>query len=265
VTSYVAVLLAAVEGVIVALLAGLLLRSKAQLRERTRELRHLQRLHGMGEMAARIAHDVNNMGTVVLANTELLERTAADERIREAGAAIQEAVEHVTALTKRLRTLARAQPCDPRVIDLHALVDGARPLLKSLAGSQVELTVAARAVRAEVRGDPTALEQLLFNLVANAHDAMPEGGRVTIATSDAAPDAVELCVEDTGIGMDEATRARVFEPFFTTKSTGTGLGLAVVNGIVYELGGDITVASQPGKGTTFRVRLPLVKGGTDAA
>jgi CheY-like chemotaxis protein len=178
-------------------------------------------------------------------------------------------------LTKQLLAFSRKQVMQPKVLDLNDLVLDLERLLHRVIGERFELVTRRKAGDGRVRADPTQLEQVIINLGVNARDAMPSGGRLTIATSNAVIDGqrarevggqispgeyVELSVSDTGVGMDEETRLRIFEPFFTTKGPGkgTGLGLATVYGIVRQSGGAITVDTAPGEGSTFRIYLPKV-------
>ena len=147
---------------------------------------------------------------------------------------------------------------NPRPLDLNAVVAEVGALLQRLLGDHVELDILAAPGLGTVRADPGQIEQVIVNLVVNGRDAMPDGGKLTIRTRDADDGFVELSVTDTGLGMDEQTRAQVFEPFFTTREQGVGLGLASVYGIVQQSGGDVTVESARGMGSTFTVRLPRV-------
>jgi signal transduction histidine kinase len=269
---------AGIEGSIISVLAGQLLQSKtrlqqqfaerlrveSELRTRTSELLHALRMRAIGDLAAQVAHDVNNMAAIVSANTNLLitELLPCGHPAVAVAETIRQAVERAVALTKRLMVFARTQASNSVTVDLHAVFRSAEPLLRGLAGSHVEIELVPGAQAPYVSGDPMEMEQVLVNLVANARDAMPEGGRITIETADDPQGALLLTVRDTGVGMDESTRARVFEPFFTTKSAavGTGLGLSVVCGVVEAMGGSITVESRPGKGTIFRFCLPRASG-----
>ena len=147
---------------------------------------------------------------------------------------------------------------NPRPLDLNAVVAEVGALLQRLLGDHVELDILAAPALGTVRADPGQIEQVIVNLVVNGRDAMPDGGKLTIRTRNAEDGFVELSVSDTGGGMDEQTRAQVFEPFFTTREQGVGLGLASVYGIVQQSGGDVSVESEPGIGSTFTVRLPRV-------
>jgi CheY-like chemotaxis protein len=146
----------------------------------------------------------------------------------------------------------------PRPLDLNAVLAEVGGLLQRLLGDQVELELLPSPGLGTVRADPGQLEQVIVNLAVNASDAMPHGGRLSIETRNAPAGSVELVVRDTGIGMDEQTLSRIFEPFFTTRDQGVGLGLASVYGIVHQSGGEVTVESTPGAGSTFTVRLPRI-------
>jgi CheY-like chemotaxis protein len=188
---------------------------------------------------------------------------------------IRDAALRGSSLTRHLLAFSRRQVFQPAVVDLNAVVAGTEKMLRRLVGEDIELETAMSPEGAEVFVDPGQVEQVVMNLVVNARDAMPDGGRLRIAVSrvnrhptdgreiDLPPGPyVVLTVSDTGIGMDAETRARIFEPFFTTKEVGkgTGLGLSTVFGIVKQCGGSIDVQSEPGRGATFRVWLPLRTG-----
>ncbi|GAB4257653.1 MAG: PAS domain-containing hybrid sensor histidine kinase/response regulator [Deferrisomatales bacterium] len=236
-------------------------------RERALEaqLRQSQKMETLGRLAGAVAHDFNNLLTVILGQTELLELEGllvprASGRL----AGIRSAGERAAALTRQLLAFSRQQVTQPRVAVLNDLVRESEKLVRKLVGEAVRVEVVLDPEAGSVRVDPTQLGQVLLNLAANARDAMPQGGRLTLRTSQdpgngAGPLAV-LSVEDTGAGMDAATRERAFEPFFTTKGPGegTGLGLATVYGIVTQAGGRVDVDSAPGRGSRFRVLLPRV-------
>jgi PAS domain S-box-containing protein len=235
-----------------------------------------QKMEAVGRLAGGIAHDFNNLLTVINGSSFLLQaRLPAEERNRALLDQVVKAGERAAALTRQLLAFSRKQVLQPRVLDLNALVADLEKMLRRLIGEDVTLTTVLDPATGRVQADPGQVEQLLMNLAVNARDAMPQGGRLTIQTgnSDLATSAsdthiqvpagryVMLAVRDTGIGMDQATKARLFEPFFTTKEVGkgTGLGLATVYGIVKQSGGTIRVQSEPGQGTTFTIYLPRVE------
>ena len=195
--------------------------------------------------------------------------------------AIEDAVERATALTGRLLTFSSQRVVAPTVLGLNAAVRAMEPLLRRLVSERMELVLHLDALHDRVRADATQLDQVLLNLVVNARDAMPGGGRITIETTEAVFDEaysmehfevqpgayVALIVSDDGVGMDAETRAHVFEPFFTTKGPGegTGLGLATTYGIVRQAGGHIWLYSEPGMGTSFKIYLPQLDAPLGAA
>jgi signal transduction histidine kinase len=232
------------------------------------QLRQLQKMEAVGRLAGGIAHDFNNLLTVILGRSHLLlEAMTDDHPHRRSVKSIDETAERAAVLTRQLLAFSRKQVLDPAVLDLNEVVTGMTDLLQRLIGEQVELVVVPGDGIGQVKVDRGQIEQVIVNLVVNARDAMPDGGRITIATSAAAttgPDEgshVRVAVTDTGTGMDAHTRARIFEPFFTTKEPGkgTGLGLATVYGIVRQSGGSIQVDSEPGIGSTFTISLPRVE------
>ncbi|HEX3806097.1 MAG TPA: ATP-binding protein [Gaiellaceae bacterium] len=237
------------------------------------QLRQAQKLDAVGQLAGGIAHDFNNLLTVIGGYTTLaLARQQLDEGVRDTFSQIRIATERATSLTRQLLAFSRQQHLVAQRLELGKIVEEILPMLSRLIESRVELRSTFQTDVAAVMFDRSQLEQILVNLVINARDAMPGGGTISIEVSEteideaytaAHPDAtvgphVVLTVSDTGHGMDEATRARIFEPFFTTKAEthGTGLGLAVVYGIVNQSGGNIWVYSEVGRGTTFKIYLP---------
>ncbi len=240
-------------------------------------LRQMQRMESVGTLAGGVAHDFNNLLTVINGYSQLLAGAIPPgdprfQHVRE----IQRAGERAAELTRQLLAFSRKQILSPRLFDLNQLIRDSEGLLKPLLGDRVQMELDLADQVCLVHADPLQLEQVLINLAANSHDAMPRGGVFRIRTSTLlmrefsglgaetiAPGRyVELLVSDTGCGMDEQTRRRVFEPFFTTKpeGKGTGLGLSSVYGIVRQSGGWITVSSEPGAGAAFRILLPSAEG-----
>jgi PAS domain S-box-containing protein len=229
---------------------------RVQLEE---QLRQSQKMEAIGQLAGGVAHDFNNLMTAVLGYSDLvLKRLSPGDVNREKVEAIRDSAMRAADLTRQLLAFGRRQMLQATDVDLRDVVDRMDSLLRRLIGDHVELVAEFGAEPVVVRADPTQLEQVVMNLVVNARDAMPDGGRVTI-TAGRDDGAALLSVADTGCGMDEATLERAFEPFFTTKplGAGTGLGLSTVHGIVGQSGGAIDVRSAPGRGTTFTIRLPL--------
>jgi PAS domain S-box-containing protein len=235
------------------------------------QLAHAQKMEGVGRLAGGVAHDFNNLLTVILSHAQLAEaELPPGSPLQELVAPIREAAQRGTALTRQLLAFARKQVVSPAVLDLNEVVRGVARLLQRLLGETVGVGVRLSPDLWRVRIDPGQLEQVLVNLAVNARDAMPDGGRLSVATSNAplaAQDArgrgvpageyVELVVTDTGHGMDAATARRAFEPFFTTKGElGTGLGLATCLGIVQQAGGAMWAETAPGRGTAVHVLLP---------
>ena len=246
------------------------------------QLLQAQKLESVGRLAGGIAHDFNNMLFVINGHAGMLdqdlmpERRAALDLDHALGniQAIREAGERAARLTAQLLAFSRQRVVSPKVIDLNAAVEGLEPMMRELIGTDVRLVVELSPGAGHVRLDAGQLDQILVNLMVNARDAMPDGGRLTIETADVTvdePHTIEhfdlragpyalLAVSDTGTGMDRSVRERIFEPFFTTKEPGkgTGLGLATAYGIVRQAGGHIWVYSEPGIGSTFKIYLPRV-------
>jgi signal transduction histidine kinase len=234
-------------------------------------LRQAQKMDALGRLAGGLAHDFNNLLTIISANTALTLLDANEEQQEDLKAVLQ-ATQEAEALTGRLLALGRQQELEPVPLDLSAAVRNLLPLLKPLTRKGVELQLDLADGLPLVRHDPGQLQQVVLNIVMNAIDAMPDGGRVTIRTEPVELDAgyaavdmdvvpgwyVMLAISDTGHGMDALTRDRIFEPFFTSKETGTGLGLATVYGIVRQSGAHIGVYSEPGEGTTFNLFFPTI-------
>jgi PAS domain S-box-containing protein len=244
--------------------------------ETAEQYRQAQKMEAVGRLAGGVAHDFNNLLTVILGYGDiLLGSLQADDPARDLIAEIRKAGERAASLTRRLLAFSRKQVLELKVLDLNALVTDLERMLHRLIGEDISLTTVLDPALGQVKADPGQLEQVIFNLVANARDAMPQGGQLILTTRNQELDEAYaqahvgvlpgpyalLSVSDTGCGMDEATQAHLFEPFFTTKGVGegTGLGLATVYGIVKQSGGHIEVYSEVGRGTTFNVYLPPVE------
>jgi len=218
-----------------------------------------QKMQAVGQLAGGVAHDFNNMLTAILGYSGLLAQRVTDAAGREDLAEIERAAKRAQGLTEQLLSFSRRQIPRTELFDLGELVAGLEPMLRRLIDEDIELAVEPGGRTVLLEGDPGRLEQVLVNLVINARDAMAGGGGTLAVTVETEGPEALLRVRDSGIGMDEATKARVFEPFFTTKppGKGTGLGLSTVYSIVDTAGGRITVESAPGEGTEFCVALPL--------
>jgi signal transduction histidine kinase len=252
-------------------------RTEQRLAESEARLRHAQRLESLGALAGGVAHDFNNLLTVINGFSEvLLGQLAAGDPARELVREIYKAGERARSLTRQLLVFSRRQPLATKVLDLNALVAEMETMLRRLIGAHIDLKASLDPQLGRVQADPGQLEQVLMNLVVNSRDAMPHGGALTLETRNVELDGSQtrllpdvppgpyalLAVTDTGCGMDEATRAHMFEPFFTTKPAGqgTGLGLAMVYGIVKQSGGHVEVYSEAGAGTSVKVYLPRLGG-----
>ena len=253
------------------------MRDITERRQLEDELRQAQKMEAVGRLAGGIAHDFNNLLTVIGGRARFaLERLTSGTPPRRDLETIIGATARAEALTRQLLAFGRKQMLKVQVLDLEQVLENLRLLLERTIREDVLISTIVAPGLAAVRADRTQIEQVIMNLVVNARDAMPQGGRLTIELSNAEIDAayartrpevspgsyVLLTVTDSGVGMDRATQARIFEPFFTTKppGAGTGLGLATVYGIVKQSNGHIAVYSEPGVGTTFKVYLPRADG-----
>ena len=210
--------------------------------------------------ASSVAHDFNNLLGVITGYTEMmLKRLRADDPLRRNAEAIKRATEWGAALTQQILSGSRRAAPAPVPVDLNQLVGNVTRVLQPLLGDAIELVTRLSPSLARVSANPHQIGQVIMNLVVNARDAMPSGGRLTIETGNVGQ-AVMLAVGDTGCGMDDDTRARLFEPYFTTKEPGrgSGLGLATVYDVVTQCGGQISVTSDAGAGSTFKIYLPRV-------
>lgn len=245
----------------------------AERTELQEQLRVSQRMEAMGRLAAGVAHDFNNLLTVILGHTDELMRRSVDEEDRLDAQGVLRAAERATDLTRRLLAFSRSQALEPQAVPLDDVVRELSPVLERLAGTGVLFDARLDGGQERVHVDTIQLEQVLLNLVTNAADAMPDGGRMVLATTQCRVESplsgalhavepgayVRLSVSDTGVGIPKELHARIFEPFFTTKdaSRGTGLGLATVYGVAHQSGGGLVVLSEPGKGCTIEVYLPV--------
>ena len=252
------------------------------LRESEGQLRQSQKAEAVGQLAGGIAHDFNNLLTPIIGLSEfLLEGWGTKEAQRSDAEEIRKAAERAATLTRQLLAFSRQQPLWPRVLDLNETLTSIGALLSRVLGEHIPIEVCAAADLGRVEADAGQVEQVILNLAINARDAMPDGGSLTIETSNvllgddyvashlgAKPGAhVMLTITDNGCGMTDETLTRIFDPFFTTKELGkgTGLGLSTVYGIVKQSEGYIWVTSEPGKGTTLEIYLPAVEGPLETA
>ncbi len=239
------------------------------------QLRQAQKMEAVGRLAGGIAHDFNNLLTVVTGyNDLLLANFKVADGMRGYLEEIKRAAERATELTRQLLAFSRKQVLAPQVLDLNTVVAGLDKMLRHVIGEDIDLATVLEPDLGRIKADPGQIEQVLLNLAVNARDAMPHGGKLTLTTANVDLDRtyalrhaltspgphVLVAVSDTGCGMDGETLNHIFEPFFTTKEPGkgTGLGLAMVYGIVQQSGGNIWVYSEPGKGSTFKVYFPRV-------
>ena len=256
--------------------AVLVFRDITERRRLEDNLRQSQKMEAIGRLAGGIAHDFNNIITIISGFCEFLLSDDYSETDRKRFVRnIHDASHRAAALTQQILAFSRKQLLVPRVLDLNTVVAEMGALVKRLIGSNIEFVADLAPDLAPVKADPTQIGQVFLNLAANARDAMPKGGRLTVTTSNVVldesttrdfPDVASgnyalLAIADNGVGMGEAVLANIFEPFFTTKAVGrgTGLGLATAYGIVKQSGGHVAVASRPGEGTLFRIYLPSVQ------
>jgi len=250
----------------------------ARRAEAEEALRQAQKMETLGQLTGGVAHDFNNLLQIVTGNLEILQRklTDGDARLRRSADNAMKGAERAAILTQRLLAFSRRQPLEPRPIELNKLVSGMSELLHRTLGETIAVETVLASGLWRVEADPNQLENAILNLAVNARDAMPEGGKLTIETSNThfddgyaarnmgvmAGQYVAISVSDTGLGMSTETLERVFEPFFTTKDVGkgTGLGLSMVYGFVKQSGGHVKLYSEPGEGTTVRIYLPRLRG-----
>jgi two-component system cell cycle sensor histidine kinase/response regulator CckA len=252
-------------------------RDVSELKRLEEQLRQAQKMEAIGRLAGGVAHDFNNLLTAINGFSELVVSELSEEDPnRPYLLEVLKAGERASNLTRQLLAFSRQQILHPVVVDLNHLLRGVCRLLRPLIGEDIELDFVPEPTLGPVRVDPGQFEHAVVNLAVNARDAMPQGGRLLIETTNLELDEqdaarhedtragryVLVAVSDTGHGMDETVRGRIFEPFFTTKAPGkgTGLGLAMVYGFVRQSGGQIEVSSDPGRGTTFKIYLPIVSG-----
>jgi PAS domain S-box-containing protein len=257
-------------------------RDITERKELEQQLQMAQKVEAIGRLAGGIAHDFNNILGVIIGYTEALQKRMQPENaFRDAIDEIQLAAKRAASLTQQLLAFSRKQVLEPKILDLNGVIRDMEKMLGTLMGEHIELALALSHSLGMVKADRTQLEQVILNLAVNARDAMPEGGKLTIETSNADMDEanparppyilprsyVLLKFTDTGCGITPEVQAHIFEPFFTTKEKGkgTGLGLATVYGVVKQSGGYILVNGEPGKGAAFKIYLPLIEAPAEIA
>ena len=255
-------------------------RTEAQRKQLEEQLRQAQKMEALGRLAGGVAHDFNNLLTVIRGHSELmLDRLQPGQALYSHSQQIQKTADRAASLTRQLLAFSRRQVLQGKVVDINVLIADMGKLLRRLVREDIELSLRLSDLPGLLKADPGQLEQALLNLTVNAGDAMPVGGKLIIETQNVVIDKeqavtrpslepgnyVLVSVTDTGHGMDAATKARIFEPFFTTKEPGkgTGLGLAMVYGVVKQSGGHIAVESEPGKGSRFELYLPRTEERTE--
>jgi PAS domain S-box-containing protein len=236
-----------------------------QRRELETQLLRTQKMETVGRLAGGVAHDVNNMLGVILGNADLIQAEGpfpgtVDEDLDE----IRQAALRSSRLTRQLLTMARRDVANPAVLDLNKVVREMAPLFRRVIGADIELVTLLQDEAPSIRIDLAQMEQVLLNLLVNAAEAMPDGGKAVIEVTREAgeglePDRACIKVRDSGSGMDEGTLSRVFDPFFSTKEGGTGLGLSTVYGVVTRSGGTVSASSSPGEGSTFELSFPAAQ------
>jgi len=257
-------------------------RDVGELKRLEEQARQSQKMEAVGNFASGIAHDFNNMLTIINGYSDvLLEDFAPTDAVREAVQCIKDAGLRAAALTQQLLGFSRRRQPSTKALDLNAVIVELRQMLRRLIGADIELTTVLDSSIGQVQADAGQVEQIVMNLVVNARDAMPQGGKINIETRNVALDSAEaeqfgevqpgsyvlLTISDTGCGMDDTVKERIFEPFFTTKEPGKGteLGLATVFNIVKQAAGHVGVCSEPNRGTMFKVYLPRIAAADPAA